>query len=155
VSVGIVACDADEVGYANQGSGPDGKYRFEFTNAPSGSDLRIEGTQWGVRIESAYCSFIEGAQTVSLSGPYPQPLSLQRSRRVYIPIANESLGTRVTLSLLTLSGVALQSTTASVVLDDDRIVAPFDLDGDLVPGTYLVRAETTRASTLTKVLLQR
>lgn len=155
VSVGIVACDADEAGYANQGTGPDGKYRLEFTDAPSGSDLRIEGTRWGVRIESAYCSFVEGAQTVSLSGPYPQPLSLQRSRRVYIPIANESLGTRVTLSLLTLSGVALQSTTATVVLDDDRIVAPFDLDGDLAPGTYLVRAETTRASTLTKVLLQR
>lgn len=155
VSVGIMLCDTDEAGYAGQGSGPDGTYRVVFTNSPSGSDLRIEGTQWGVRIESAYCSFVEGAQTIALSGPYPQPLSLQRTRRIYVPVANESLGARVTLSLLTLSGVALQSTTTAVLLDDDRIVAPFDLDGDLAPGTYLVRAETSRASTLTKVLLQR
>lgn len=155
VSVGMIVCDADETGYANQGSGPDGKYRIEATNAPTGADMRIEGTNWGLRIESAYCSFVEGAQTVSLSGPYPQPLSLQRDRRVFIPIANESLGTRVTLSLLTMSGVALRTTTATVALDDDRIVAPFDIDGDLAPGTYLVRAETPRASTLTKVLIQR
>lgn len=155
VSVGMIVCDADETAYANQGSGPDGKYRIEATSTPTGADMRIEGTSWGLRIESAYCSFVEGAQTISLSGPYPQPLSLRRDRRVFIPIANESLGTRVTLSLLSLSGVAFRTTTATVVLDDDRIVAPFDIDGDLAPGTYLVRAETPRTSTLTKVLIQR
>lgn len=155
VSVGVVVCDADEVGYANQGPGPDGRYRIELTNAPSGSDMRIDGTQWGLRVESAYCSHVEGAQTISLSGPYPQPLSLQRTRRVYIPVTNEPIGTRITLSLLTLSGAALRSSNTTVILDDDRIVATFDLEGELPPGTYLVRSESSTSTTLHKVILQR
>lgn len=155
VSVGVMVCDADEAEYAKQGSGPDGRYRIELTNAPSGSDMRIDGTQWGLRVESAYCSHVEGAQTVSLSGPYPQPLSLQQTRRVYIPMTNEPIGTRITLSLLTLGGGALQSYSATVVLDDDRIVAPFDLEGDLPPGTYLVRSESSYSTMLHKVILQR
>ena len=155
VSVGVLVCNADEATYANQGRGPDGRYRISLSNQPSGSDMRIEGTQWGISVESAYCSVVEGAQTISLGGPYPQPMSLQRGRRLYVPVANESLGTRVSLSLLTLSGVALRTSTAVVVLDDDRIVAPMDLEGELPPGTYLIRAETVRGSTLHKVLLQR
>lgn len=155
VSVGIIVCDADEAGYANQGSGPDGRYRIGFTNAPSGADMRIDGTQWGVRVESAYCSFVEGAQTISLGGPYPQPLSLQRTRRLYIPISSSSLGSSVTLSLLTVSGVAIRTTTTNVELDDDRIVAHMDLDGDLPPGTYIVRADASGVTTFHKALLQR
>ena len=117
--------------------------------------MRIDGTQWGLHVESAYCSHVEGAQTVSLSEPYPQPLSLQQTRRVYIPMTNEPIGTRITLSLLTLGGGALQSYSTTVVLDDDRIVAPFDLEGDLPPGTYLVRSESSYSTMLHKVILQR
>lgn len=155
VSVGVIVCDADESGYANRGSGPDGRYRIELMSAPSGTDMRIDGTQWGVRIESEYCSFVEGAQTISLGGPYPQPLSLQRSRRLYIPIASASLGSRVSLSLLTIGGVAIRTATANVVLDDDRIVAHMDLEGDLPPGTYLICTEASSGTTFHKVLLQR
>ncbi len=156
VSVGIIVCNADEAWYAAQrGANDDWSYRITMTNQPAGTDMRIDGTQWGVNIRSAFCSMVEGAQTISLSGPYPQPLSLQRGRRVFIPCADVALGTRVTLTLLTIGGVALSSATSSVILDDDRIVAAFDLDGDLTPGTYLVRAETAGTSSLCKVLIQR
>lgn len=155
VSVGIIVTNADEAYYAAEGRGDDWSYRVTLTSQPNGTDLRIDGTQWGVRIQSAYCSFVEGAQTVSLTGPYPQPLSLQRGRRIFIPFTDVALGTRVTLTLLTLSGVALRGTSSTVVLDDDRIVAAFDIEGDLAPGTYLVRAETERTSSLCKVLIQR
>lgn len=155
VNVGIIVCNADEAWYAQPAGGNDWSYRVTLTNQPNGTDMRIDGTQWGVNIKSEFCSMIEGAQTISLSGPYPQPLSLQRGRRVFIPCTDVALGTRVSLTLLTLGGVSLLSATSSVVLDDDRIVAAFDLDGDLVPGTYLVRAETERTSSLCKVLIQR
>jgi hypothetical protein len=70
-------------------------------------------------------------------------------------VTNEPIGTRITLSLLTLSGAALRSSNTTVILDDDRIVATFDLEGELPPGTYLVRSESSTSTTLHKVILQR
>lgn len=156
VSVAVLVSWPNETAYVNGNAFSSLPYTVTVTNSPLASDAIVPGTSWGVRVSpESICVELDGAQTRKPASPYPQPISISATRLLYVPIANGIPGENVTLSLLTVSTIGLSTSSSTVVLDGDRIVALFELPADLTPGTYLVRVESKDGSTLLKISVRR
>ena len=59
------------------------------------------------------------------------------------------------ITLMNLHTVGLSQKTVTVMLDDDRVVAPYQLPQDLTPGTYLLSVECNGERKLHKIMVKR
>ncbi len=156
VSVDVLLTWPNEIALVNGNSTTLLPYSVTVTSSPLPTDAVIAGTSWGLRVSPAeICSYFSGAQTRKPVSPYPQPISLSTTRRLYVPITDNMPGNNVTLTLMSSMTISITSAIATVELDGDLIVAPFDLPTDLSPGTYLVRVESKMSSMLMKIAVKR
>ncbi|MBC8124780.1 MAG: hypothetical protein H7X70_03520 [Candidatus Kapabacteria bacterium] len=156
VSVDVILTWPNETAFINGNSTSLLPYTVTVTSSPLPTDAIIAGTSWGLRVSPAeICSYFSGAQTRKPVSPYPQPISLSKTRRLYVPITDNLPGDNVTLTLMNSMTIGITSVIATVELDGDLIVAPFDMPTDLSPGTYLVRVENKMSSSLLKIAVKR
>lgn len=156
VSVAVLITWPDETALANGSTQSLQSYTVTITASPLPTDAVIPGTTWGMRVSpSTLCFFLVGAQTRKPASPFPQPISLSATRRLFVPIEGGIPGQKVSLTLLTASTIGIYTSEESVELSGDLIVAPFDLPIDLAPGTYLVSVETVSTRSLLKIAVQR
>ncbi|HLP28972.1 MAG TPA: MXAN_6640 family putative metalloprotease [Candidatus Didemnitutus sp.] len=156
VSVAVILTWPNESAYIAGDATSATSYTVTVTESPLPTDAIVPGTSWGIRVApESICVVLDGAQTRKPASPYPQPLSISATRELFVPVANGSPGEKVTLTLMTVSTIGMAATTSTVMLDGDRIVAPFELPDDLAPGTYLVRVESKGTSTLLKISVRR
>lgn len=131
-------------------------YQLILTNRPTETDIPIPGSTWGVRVlPEDVVALVDGTQTVTASAPYPQPVSMQQDRTVYIPVHAMAVGENFSTSIASIQSVVLFSGTASVILDANRLVVPIELPGNLAPGTYIVSTESGGQRSQSKIVVQR
>lgn len=115
----------------------------------------IGGTQWYASVSPPeLCYVIEGANTARTESPYPQPVNLDQSRIVYVPVHGALPGEEATITLMNMQTVGLAKSSNAVILDDTRIVAPFELPDGLAPATYLLHVLVNGKETLHKVMVK-
>lgn len=120
------------------------------------SSIPIGGTEWYASVSPAeLCYVIEGASTARTESPYPQPVNLDQSRTVYVPVYDALPGEEATITLMNMQTVGIAKSSNAIILDDTRIVAPFELPDDLAPSTYLLHVLVNGKESLYKVLVKR
>ncbi len=131
-------------------------YTVTVTSSPSGTDIPIAGTSWGVRVEPpAIAAWIDQAATRRPSSPYPQPVVLSESDQVSVPVLDALPGDAATVTLMNVQSVGLHQAQGTVTLDEDRIIVPFNMPQNLTPGTYLLQVECNERTDLHKVMVRR
>ena len=127
-----------------------------LTQDPTAGDIPIAGTRWGVRIQpESIAAWIDNVATRRPQAPYPQPVVLSTSTEVFVPVADALPGDNATLTLMTVQTLGISSQETTVVLDGDRIVAPFAVPPNLTPGTYLLQTECNGRTDLHKLAVRR
>lgn len=156
VSSAIILTWADEDAFVRSNTDERIPFTVTLSAQPSATDVLLPGSTWGVQVRPpALCSWIQGSAIQKLQSPYPQPLRLSISNRVFLPVPDCFPGENVTVTLMSPSFVGLELHIATVVLDDDRVAAPIELDRTLTPGIYLVRVETNTSVAIHKLIVQR
>lgn len=130
-------------------------FTVTLTSTPSGSDILLNGTSWGVRVSPAdVCFRIEGAQTERSPSPYPMPIVYGEQSVLSVPISSALPGDIASVTLLLPSMVALRRDAEPVVLDDTRIVVAWNVPSTLRPGIYLLNVECVGTTTLHKIVVR-
>ena len=131
-------------------------YTIVVTSDPGPSAIPIAGTSWGIEVTpSDLKAWVNNVATSRPIAPYPQPVVLSTSSRVFVPIANSLPGDKTTISLMNIQTVGITQQTPLVEVDGDRIVAPFEMPTSLAPGTYLLGVESDGRRELHKIVVKR
>ncbi|NQW30304.1 MAG: hypothetical protein HQ472_07325 [Ignavibacteria bacterium] len=126
------------------------------TANPLGSDLPIAGTAWGVGISpTEVCYGVTGSQTTQPEFPFPHPVVLSQHQTTNFPVVGELPGNVVAFELLNTQLVGIDSGQLPVLLNDDRIVAQYNVPDFLEPGTYVVRIKSATSNSLYKIFVKR
>lgn len=130
-------------------------YTVTLTDSPTGSDTRLNGTSWGVRVTPAeICFRVEGVQTERAESPYPLPIAYGVQSVLSVPVPSALPSDVATITLLLPSLVALSRDTEPVVLDDTRIVVDWKIPATLRPGVYLLNVDCAGITALHKIMVR-
>lgn len=131
-------------------------YTVIATTSPMASDVVIGGTEWGVRVApNDVCYSIEGSQTTQPEQAFPHPVVLSQHVTTNFPVRGELPGNMVEFELLNTQLVGIENGMLQVMLNDDRIVAQYNVPESLLPGTYVVRIRSASSNSLFKILVKR
>ena len=131
-------------------------YTLTFTASPSGSDIPIQGSNWGIRVEPpSIAAWFGGGVLTRIGAPYPNPLVMSEQRVVNVPVGDAIPGDVATIQLLNVQTLGIDEKQVTVELDDFRIVAPYEVPQGLTPGTYLLNVQFKESSHLLKIMVKR
>jgi len=126
--------------------------RLESTN--SGASTPIPGSTWLINVwQRSNCMYVDGVQTSSPMGPYPQPLLIGRDDAVYIPVPFATQGDVATLRVYTTDMVGLAEASTTAIIDGSRIVVSWS-PINYRPGIYLVEVDCAQRVELFKVVIK-
>lgn len=155
VNTGIIVTWPNEEALVRGNENERRAFTIVATAMPHENDIPIPGTTWGLRVEpSDVCVWVDGSLSQRIQSPYPHPVKLGISRRVFVPVPTANYLDVVEITLMTPTFTAIQTESVSVSLDNNRLVAPLSLGNEVAAGVYIVQCKHGDSTWLTKLVVQ-
>jgi hypothetical protein len=156
VSISLLATWPDTSAFINSTVRDQSTITVRLTTPPTPGDVPIDGTAWSVGVQpSSIAWWIDGGTLRVLPAPYPQPVTLSTSSMIYVPVDGSVPGDEARLTLMNVQMLGVHRVTASVEIDGDRLVVPYDVPQSTTPGTYLLQLDHGGRTQLFKILVRR
>lgn len=129
-------------------------YLLRVSSTNAGSALPIPGSAWTIGVSPlTNCMFVDGVQSSSPIGPYPQPFVRGTDDVVYIPVPYATQGDPAIIRVHQSDLVGLLEISTNVIIDGSRIAVAWQ-PISLRPGIYLVEVDCAKQQLVCKVVIK-